>query len=87
VDAGRHRQLQHSTRANSYQTYKEYAQIINDQGRRHMTLRGLFEFRIDPKKAIPLDEVEPARTSSGACTGAMSLGSISTERTRRSRSR
>ena len=36
--------LQHSTRANNYQTYKEYAQIINDQTRRHMTLRGLFEF-------------------------------------------
>ncbi len=42
--------LQHSTRSNSYPTYKEYAQIVNDQSRRHMTLRGLFEFRIDPKK-------------------------------------
>ena len=72
--------LQHSTRANSYQTYKEYAQIINDQGRRHMTLRGLFEFRIDPKKAIPLDEVEPAKDIvKRFATGAMSLGSISTE--------
>src|SRR5512139_1774597 len=72
--------LQHSTRANSYQTYKEYAQIINDQGRRHMTLRGLFEFRIDPRKAIPLDEVEPAKDIVRRfATGAMSLGSISTE--------
>ncbi len=72
--------LQHSTRANSYQTYKEYAQVINDQGRRHMTLRGLFEFRIDPKKAIPLDEVEPAKDIvKRFATGAMSLGSISTE--------
>ncbi len=42
-------------------TYKEYAQIINDQSRRHLTLRGLFEFKIDPAKAIPLDEVEPAK--------------------------
>jgi phosphate transport system protein len=25
-----------------------------------MTLRGLFEFKIDPSKAIPLDQVEPA---------------------------
>ncbi|MFM7802319.1 MAG: glutamate synthase central domain-containing protein, partial [Limnohabitans sp.] len=33
--------LQHSTRANNWTTYKEYAQIINDQSRRHMTLRGL----------------------------------------------
>ncbi|HJX20441.1 MAG TPA: glutamate synthase central domain-containing protein, partial [Steroidobacteraceae bacterium] len=31
--------LQHSARANSYSTYKEYAQIINDQSRRHMTFR------------------------------------------------
>jgi len=72
--------LQHSTRANSYQNYKEYAQIINDQSRRHMTLRGLFEFKVDPKKAIPLDEVEPAKDIVRRfATGAMSLGSISTE--------
>ncbi|MDH3461541.1 MAG: glutamate synthase subunit alpha, partial [Burkholderiaceae bacterium] len=44
--------LQHSARANRFDTYKEYAQIINDQSRRHMTLRGLFEFKIDPGKAI-----------------------------------
>ncbi|MFN0162834.1 MAG: glutamate synthase central domain-containing protein, partial [Burkholderiales bacterium] len=72
--------LQHSARANSYQTYKEYAQLINDQSRRHLTLRGLFEFRLDPKKAIPLDEVESAREIvKRFATGAMSLGSISTE--------
>jgi glutamate synthase domain-containing protein 2 len=34
--------LQHATRANSVATYREYAQLINDQTRRHMTLRGLF---------------------------------------------
>lgn len=72
--------LQHASRANSYQTYKEYAQIINDQSRRHMTLRGLFEFKVDPRKAIALDEVEPARQIvKRFATGAMSLGSISTE--------
>ncbi|MDD2919248.1 glutamate synthase-related protein [Rhodoferax sp.] len=72
--------LQHSTRANNWNTYKEYAQIINDQNKRHMTLRGLFEFRIDPAKAIPLDEVEPAKEIvKRFATGAMSLGSISTE--------
>ncbi|SNT04099.1 glutamate synthase (NADPH/NADH) large chain [Noviherbaspirillum humi] len=72
--------LQHSARANSFSTYKEYAQIINDQSRRHMTLRGLFEFKIDPSKAIPLDEVEPAKEIvKRFTTGAMSLGSISTE--------
>ena len=51
--------LQHSVRGNKFETYKEYAQIINDQSRRHMTLRGLFEFKVDPAKAVPLEEVEP----------------------------
>ncbi|MEY3286420.1 MAG: glutamate synthase, partial [Pseudomonadota bacterium] len=72
--------LQHSTRAGKFETYKEYAQIINDQSRRHMTLRGLFEFKVDPSKAIALDEVEPAaEIVKRFATGAMSLGSISTE--------
>ncbi len=72
--------LQHSTRANSFETYKDYAQIINDQSRRHMTLRGLFEFKFDPAKAIALEEVEPAvEIVKRFATGAMSLGSISTE--------
>ncbi|WP_397475643.1 glutamate synthase-related protein [Pusillimonas sp.] len=72
--------LQHSTRSNNYSTYKEYAQLINDQSRRHMTLRGLFEFRADPAHAIPLGEVEPAKEIVRRfATGAMSLGSISTE--------
>ncbi|MBV7484950.1 glutamate synthase-related protein [Bordetella sp. BOR01] len=72
--------LQHASRANNYRTYKEYAQIINDQSRRHMTLRGLFEFRFDPTRAISLDEVEPAKDIvKRFATGAMSLGSISTE--------
>ncbi|MBB3214635.1 glutamate synthase (NADPH/NADH) large chain [Herbaspirillum sp. Sphag1AN] len=72
--------LQHSTRSNSFNSYKEYAQIINDQSKRHMTLRGLFEFKIDPSKAISIDEVEPAKEIvKRFATGAMSLGSISTE--------
>ncbi len=72
--------LQHSTRSNNYNTYREYAQLINDQSKRHMTLRGLFEFRLDPAKAIPLSEVEPAKEIvKRFATGAMSLGSISTE--------
>ncbi len=72
--------LQHATRSNNWNTYKEYAQLINEQNRRHMTLRGLFEFRIDPAKAIPIDEVESAKEIvKRFATGAMSLGSISTE--------
>ncbi|MDP1901349.1 MAG: glutamate synthase-related protein [Rubrivivax sp.] len=72
--------LQHAARANRFDTYKEYAQLVNDQSRRHMTLRGLFEFKVDPGKAIPLEEVEPAsEIVKRFATGAMSLGSISTE--------
>ncbi|NMG15080.1 glutamate synthase large subunit [Aromatoleum bremense] len=71
--------LQHATRSGKTDTYKEYAQLINDQTRRHMTLRGLFE--IKPAAApVPLDEVEPAKEIvKRFATGAMSLGSISTE--------
>ena len=71
--------LQHATRTNSASTYKEYAKLINDQTRRHMTLRGLFE--IKPAGApIPLDSVEAAKEIvKRFATGAMSLGSISTE--------
>ncbi|MDP2239637.1 MAG: glutamate synthase-related protein [Burkholderiales bacterium] len=72
--------LQHSTRTSSYAAYKEFALIINDQSRRHMTLRGLFEFRFDPARSVPVDEVEPAaQIVRRFVTGAMSLGSISTE--------
>ncbi|WP_236620609.1 glutamate synthase-related protein [Basilea psittacipulmonis] len=72
--------LQHATRSNEYSTYREYAQLINDQTRHMMTLRGLFEFVVDPNKAIALEEVEPAKEIvKRFATGAMSMGSISTE--------
>ena len=71
--------LQHATRSGRFDTYKEYAGLINDQTKRHLTLRGLFEFR--PQGApVPLEEVEPAsEIVKRFATGAMSLGSISTE--------
>ena len=72
--------LQHATRGDSFATYKEYATLVNDQSKRLMTLRGLFEFRVDPAKAIPIHDVEPAvEIVKRFVTGAMSLGSISTE--------
>ena len=70
--------LQHSTKKNNFETYKEYAELINNQAHRHMTLRGLFSFKT--KKSISLDQVEPAKEIvKRFTTGAMSLGSISTE--------
>ncbi len=71
--------LQHSTRNNNYATYKEYAKLINDQTERQMTLRGLFELKA-VGKPVPLEEVESAKEIvKRFATGAMSLGSISTE--------
>jgi glutamate synthase domain-containing protein 2/glutamate synthase domain-containing protein 1/glutamate synthase domain-containing protein 3 len=72
--------LQHAARSNSYSTYKEYAQLINEQSSALKTLRGLFEFRFDGATPVPIDEVEPAKEIVRRfATGAMSLGSISTE--------
>ena len=70
--------LQQAVRSNSYKTYQDYAQHINEQSKELMTLRGLFEFdNFDP---IPLDEVEPwTEIVKRFKTGAMSYGSISEE--------
>ena len=70
--------LQDSVRANKPQKYKEYAEIINNQSKQLMTIRGLFEFtNYDP---IPLEEVEPwTNIVKRFKTGAMSYGSISKE--------
>ncbi|MDQ2916941.1 MAG: glutamate synthase-related protein [Pseudomonadota bacterium] len=72
--------LQHASRANSFSTYKDYAALINEQGRKLKTLRGLFEFREAERTPVPIDQVEPASVLvKRFATGAMSLGSISTE--------
>ena len=66
---------------NKFDTYKEYAQIINDQSTRHMTLRGLFEFKHRPEQGHSAwrRSRRPAEIVKRFATGAMSLGSISTE--------
>ena len=70
--------LQDSVRTNKPQKYKEYSEIINNQSKQLMTIRGLFEFaNYDP---IPLEEVEPwTNIVKRFKTGAMSYGSISKE--------
>ncbi len=71
--------LQHSTRANNWSTYEEYARQINEQSEKLLTLRGLFDFR-PSEKPVPLEEVEPASAIvKRFATGAMSFGSISYE--------
>ena len=71
--------LQHASRSGQYKTYREYAQLVNDQSRTRATLRGLFELR--PADApIPLDDIEPVEAILPRfSTGAMSYGSISAE--------
>jgi glutamate synthase (ferredoxin) len=70
--------LQKSVRTGSFETYKSYAGLINEQSRQLCTLRGLLEFKAgDP---VPLAEVEPIEDIVRRFkTGAMSYGSISKE--------
>ena len=71
--------LQHASRANDAASYEDYAAILNEQSRRLMTLRGLFELREDGN-GVKLEEVEPAsEIVKRFATGAMSFGSISRE--------
>ncbi len=71
--------LQKAVRTDSYETYKSYAQLIDDQSTRLATLRGLLEFK-PAKKPVPLDEVEPVENIMRRFkSGAMSYGSISKE--------
>ncbi|GAB2770789.1 glutamate synthase large subunit [Rhabdobacter roseus] len=70
--------LQHSTKTNSYELFKKYSKLIDDQSQKAMTLRGLLRFK--KSTPIPLDEVEPIESIfKRFATGAMSFGSISWE--------
>jgi glutamate synthase (NADPH/NADH) large chain len=75
--------LQHAVRGNSYDKYRQFARIINDQSEHLLTIRGLFRIRSaeeDGRKPAPIDEVEPAKNIVRRfSTGAMSYGSISRE--------
>lgn len=71
--------LQRACYTNNRSTYKEFAQVINQQQQDLLTLRGLFEFRY-AGHPIPLEEVEPVEAIvKRFATGAMSFGSISRE--------
>jgi glutamate synthase (ferredoxin) len=71
--------LQQSTRAGSYPLFKDYSRLVDDQSRKHATLRGLFELK-PAGPPVPLEEVESVETIVRRfATGAMSYGSISQE--------
>ena len=71
--------LQHATRANDANTFREFSRLVDEQNERLLNLRGLFEFNF-ADEPVPLDEVEPAaEIVKRFSTGAMSFGSISYE--------
>src|SRR3984957_20653156 len=75
--------LQHAVRGNSYERYRQYAALINEQTEKLTTIRGLFRLKDaheDGRKPVPIDEVESDATIvKRFSTGAMSFGSISRE--------
>jgi glutamate synthase (NADPH/NADH) large chain len=75
--------LQHAVRGNSYEKFKAYSRIVNEQSERLLTIRGLFRLRSaeeDGREPVPIEEVEPAKNIVRRfSTGAMSFGSISRE--------
>ena len=71
--------LQHATRTNNYDVYREYAALIDEQEKTLATLRGLLDFNY-ASAPISIDEVEPvAEITKRFKSGAMSYGSISKE--------
>ena len=72
--------LQHSTRNKRYDIFKRYTGRVNEQSKRLMTLRGLFQFKDGVNPPISVDEVEPiSAIIKRFSTGAMSYGSVSAE--------
>jgi glutamate synthase (ferredoxin) len=70
--------LQRAVRNTEYKVFKEYSALVDDQTKRHCTLRGLLEFK--PGQGIPIDQVESVDDIVKRFkTGAMSYGSISKE--------
>ena len=71
--------LQIAARTNNEDAYWEFAKHANENTTKNSTLRGLLKFK-NTNKSIPLEEVESEKEIvKRFATGAMSLGSISTE--------
>jgi glutamate synthase (NADPH/NADH) large chain len=71
--------LQESTKTNSFETFKKYTKLVNDQSVKACTIRSQFQFK-PSRPSISIDEVEPAASIyKRFATGAMSFGSISWE--------
>ncbi|MDX1957679.1 MAG: glutamate synthase large subunit [Leptospiraceae bacterium] len=72
--------LQQATQKNSYDEFKEFSKMIDEQNEKQITLRSLFKFNETKKNPIPIEDVEPVKEIVKRFqTGAMSFGSISWE--------
>ena len=81
--------LQHATRTKRFDIFRQYTQLVDNQSKSLMTLRGLLTFdtgstenneNASGRKPIPIEEVEPIESiMKRFATGAMSYGSISQE--------
>ncbi|MBX0346796.1 glutamate synthase large subunit [Haloarcula pellucida] len=71
--------IQQAVRMGDYDTYKEFAELVNDQNEQLQTLRGLLELDSD-RESVPIEDVEPVEDIVTRFeTAAMSLGSLSPE--------
>jgi len=71
--------LQHAVRQDSFKTFQEYTDLIDQQSRNMATLRSLMQIK-KAAKPIPIEKVESAKEIvKRFTTGAMSFGSISKE--------
>ena len=71
--------LQDAVRQSKFETFQEFAKIVDQQNRDLLMLRGMFDFK-PATAAIALEEVEPAtEIVKRFASGAMSFGSISKE--------
>ncbi len=73
-------QLQHAARNNNRDSYRAFAQYVNEQAGRLQTLGGLLEFAADESTAVPIGEVESVESIMRRfSTGSMSFGALSRE--------
>src|SRR2546421_7557032 len=56
--------LQHAVRGNSFDKYRTFAQLVNEQSKKFLTIRGLFRLKAadeDARQPVPIEEDEPAK--------------------------
>src|SRR5215218_9724582 len=71
--------VQHAVRYGGTPAYEQFSRLVNVESKRRATLRGLLKLNEAPEP-LALEEVEPAaEIVKRFATGAMSLGSLSTE--------